>query len=211
MASLIAFGCFYNRVTALLACPPEVGFERFSESILGRLMALAGPWLLRPRANRKRMASGDRASNQRLPEDAAFRSLAEALEGLPAAVLLCETLESALASPVLPRRTKLLMFAVVARALECSHCQAESRALLADEGLGPEEVDRCVAALGSQSLEPHESSILRWVRGTVHYEPWAIQQRTHELKEEVGEATLLEAVGVAALANGTVRLAMLLE
>jgi hypothetical protein len=53
--------------------------------------------------------------------------------------------------------------------------------------------------------------LLDWVRGTVHYETGPVQEATRALCARIGEAALLEAVGVAALANATVRVATLLE
>jgi hypothetical protein len=45
----------------------------------------------------------------------------------------------------------------------------------------------------------------------VRFQPSEIQKRTRALAEAVGAQAMLEAVGVAALANSAVRLAMLLE
>lgn len=42
-------------------------------------------------------------------------------------------------------------------------------------------------------------------------QPTVIQKHTRQLAARIGDATVLEAIGVAALANGIVRLAMLLE
>ena len=53
--------------------------------------------------------------------------------------------------------------------------------------------------------------LLSWVRDTVHYQTAAIQNQTRALAADIGDAAVLEAIGVAALANATVRLAMLLE
>ena len=49
------------------------------------------------------------------------------------------------------------------------------------------------------------------MRDTVYYQTAAIQNQTRALAADIGSAAVLEAIGVAALANGTVRLAMLLE
>jgi len=49
------------------------------------------------------------------------------------------------------------------------------------------------------------------VRNTVYYQTAMVQQQTAALATEIGDAAILEAIGVAALANATVRLAMLLE
>jgi len=39
MAMLIALGCYYNRIGILIACPPELAFERVANGFLGRLVA----------------------------------------------------------------------------------------------------------------------------------------------------------------------------
>jgi hypothetical protein len=45
----------------------------------------------------------------------------------------------------------------------------------------------------------------------VSYDTASIQRKTRALAASLGDAKLLEAIGVASLANATVRLAMLLE
>ena len=50
-----------------------------------------------------------------------------------------------------------------------------------------------------------------WVRNTVYYQTAVVQKQTAALAADIGDAAILEAIGVAALANATVRLAMLLE
>jgi hypothetical protein len=45
----------------------------------------------------------------------------------------------------------------------------------------------------------------------VYYQTAMVQKQTAALAAEIGDAAILEAIGVAALANATVRLAMLLE
>ena len=68
-----------------------------------------------------------------------------------------------------------------------------------------------MATLRCPRLAPREAGLLAWARDTVYYEPSSIQQKTRALGAELGAAALLEAIGVASLANATVRLAMLLE
>jgi alkylhydroperoxidase family enzyme len=103
------------------------------------------------------------------------------------------------------------MFGVVARMLECRFCLPESRALLRAEGFSNEETDACLDSLSSPRLDDKESAILAWVRESVRYQPSQIQKRTRTLSQVVGTEAMLEAVGVAALANSTVRVAMLLD
>jgi len=81
----------------------------------------------------------------------------------------------------------------------------------ADGRLREAEAQAALSALASPKLDAAEAAILSWVRETVRYTPSQIQKRTRTLSEAIGMEAMLEAVGVAALANATVRLAMLLE
>jgi alkylhydroperoxidase family enzyme len=120
-------------------------------------------------------------------------------------------LDGAFASGVLSRATKALMFAIVARTLECSPCEDGARTLLQAEGYAGEEIDEALAKLGSPRLSAAEAKLLPWVRSTVHYQTGPIQQQTRALAAALGPDATLEAIGVAALANATARLAMLVE
>jgi alkylhydroperoxidase family enzyme len=199
----IANNCFGNRMATFIACPPELGFERFAGSLLGRLM--------RPLLSRKMRASHGAPSAAAPSGDESYSPIIQSLAGLPAAAVLNEALNAAFESPVLPRATKALMFAVVARSLACSFCEGAARRLLLAEGFAADEVDVALATLASPRLDSRDAAILAWTRDTVHYKPATIQPLTRALRAEIGDAALLEAVGVAALANATVRLAMLVE
>jgi alkylhydroperoxidase family enzyme len=201
-AFLIADHCFHNRVATMLACPPVVVYERLGRSLLGRL--------LRPMLARANRQSIPVASDFVAPEGTRFAQITAALSGLPAAYLLHEALTGAFDSPVLSRPLKALMFGVVARMLECAFCEPESRKLLLAEGFDEAEASAGLASLSSPKLSASESAILTWTRETVRYQPSEIQKRTRALAEKVGTEAMLEAVGVAALANSTVRIAMLL-
>ena len=195
--------CFHNRVSTFLAMPPVVAYERIGSSFLGRL--------LRPilaRANRHSIAM---PSDFVARDDAPFAQLTRTLAGLPAAHLLHETLTAAFASPVLSRRVKALMFGVVARMLECNFCLSQSCQMLDEEGFDETETLASLATLASPKLDATESAVLEWVRETVRYHPGQIQKRTRALAERIGAEATLEAVGIAALANATVRVAMLVE
>lgn len=202
-AFMIVDHCFNNRVASFLACPPAVTYERLGRSFLGRLLR---PILVT--ANRRSVPV---PADFVAPEGAPFARVTGALAGLPAAYLLDRTLNGAFESPILSRRIKALMFGVVARILECNFCQPESRKLVQAAGFNEAETDACLASLTSPKLDARESAILAWVRETVRYQPAQIQKRTRALSEAIGVEAMLEAVGVAALANTTVRVAMLLE
>jgi alkylhydroperoxidase family enzyme len=207
IAFSISMACFYNRVSTLLACPPELKFERMAGGPFRWVLALAIPLKKKLAPGRPVKADPDRDSLTAGP----FGEVLAPLAGLRAASVMKAALDGSFESGLLSRRAKALMFAVIARALDCSHCEAEATRLLIEDGLAPAEVESAMATLGSACLAQREAGLLAWARDTVSYEPSSIQQKTRTLGAGLGPAALLEAVGVASLANGTVRLASLLD
>lgn len=210
MAFVIAGACFYNRVTTLIACPPEAKFERMANGPVGRLMGLVMP-LLRRLGVGKSKTRGPASPGDAELAAGKFGLILTPLSGLPAAGVMKSALDGAFASDVIGLTAKALMFGVIARTLGCPHCEGEARRLLEGEGLGSAEIDSALATLQSDRLPASEAGLLSWARDTVYYDTPTIQQKTHGLAAQLGNAALLEAIGVAALANATVRLAMLLE
>jgi hypothetical protein len=134
-----------------------------------------------------------------------------ALDGSPAAHVLRRVVDDAIGSPLLPRRTKLLVLAVVARALGCDHGEAEARAGLAHAGLTPAMVDGVLEHLGGPALDPLERRLVPFARETVPYQkPSALQARLRAVAADLPPAVTLEVVGVVALANAVCRLSVLL-
>ena len=205
MAMMIALGCYYNRIGILIACPPEHAFERVANSFLGRLM---GP-LMRMVMSMRQPAQPTTLDAETLAEGP-FGTIVATLAGLPGATIFKTALDSAFASAVLPRSVKALMFAVVARTLGCCTSEIEARKLLAVD-LSDDEIDSALLTLRSPRLSQRDALLLPWVRNTVYYQTAMVQKQTATLAAEIGDAAILEAIGVAALANATVRLAMLLE
>jgi len=205
----IALGCFYNRVTILLAVPPEQGFEQWVNA-KERWFALAGP-VTRFLAERRRRGKADPAATAEVLAAGAYGPVLRPLAGLPGSWIMKGALDGAFASSVLSRATKALMFAIVARSLDCRTSEAEARRLLAAEGFGEADIEKALAMLASDRLPEAEMRLLPWVRDTVHFQTMQIQGRTREIAPSLGGAAALEAIGVAALANATVRLAMLAE
>ncbi len=208
MAFVVALGCFFNRLSTLIACPPEQQFERLANGPVGRLMGLAAPLM--------RLLPQKKAATLAMPDAATlaagrFGPVVAPLAGLPAAEVMRNALEGAFDSAVLSRPTKALMFAIVARTLTCPHCEREATQLLASEGFGSDDIASALATLQSPRLPAAEQPLLAWTRETVSYETASIQQKTRALGAGMAPAALLEAIGVASLANATVRLAMLLE
>lgn len=210
MAFVISLGCFYNRVSTFIAAPPETGFERLANGPVGRLIGLAVPLLRKLRVG-KPGAPGRAGPAEAALAAGRFGTVLAPLAGLPAAAILKSALDGAFDSEVLDIGTKALMFAVIARTLGCTHCEGEARTLLRDHGFGAAEVDAALATLQSNRLSPQQAGLLSWARDTVYYDTPSIQQQTRALGAALGDTALLEAIGVAALANATVRLAMLRE
>ena len=210
MAFVISIGCFFNRVSTFISCPPEQKFERLANGPVGRLMGLAAP-LMRVFGSGKRRAPSDTPLDEAALAAGRFGAILVPLAGLPAAKVMKSALDGAFESDVLSRTAKALMFAVIARTLSCPHCESGATKLLAGEGMSRAEIESALATFQSDRLRPHESGLLSWARETVYYETSRIQQKTRILAGELGDSAVLEAIGVASLANATVRLAMLLE
>jgi alkylhydroperoxidase family enzyme len=210
IAACVSASCFYNRVITMTACPPQADLEAASRSPLEVLRGIGKAFLQGVAARRqttRRPAPLDAAALSADP----FGAVLQLLAGLPAAAGMKAAVDGAFASPVISRRAKGLIFAVVARALACGPSEAEARRLLALEGLGDADVDAALATLESDHLAFNERGLLAWARNTVHYETPVMQQQTRALAAELGERAVLEAIGTAALANAVVRLASLLE
>ena len=210
MAFAVAICCFYNRVATLIAAPPEAGFERMAEGFMGRLMGLAMP-IMEALGRMRRRDSPQAQPEPPAPANGGFAQVIAPLAQLPSHRVMYSMLHGAFASDVLTVPAKALMFAVVARTFGCALCEQEAVKVLVQEGLGEREIETALATLQWRGLPPQQAGLLAWTRDTVYYETGTIQPLTRQLGAAIGDAALLEAIGVASLANSTVRLAMLAE
>jgi alkylhydroperoxidase family enzyme len=201
IAYAAAFSGFANRIATLFALPSE----RFFTWLEHPVARLVYPLLAR------QMRTRPTKPVPPPPNAGPCAVVVAALGDSPAAPLLRETIDEALASPVLPRRTKLLVLAVVGRALGCDAAEREARRGLVDDGLAAADVDEVLAHLGGRMLDARESVIVPFARETVRYQSVAIQKRTRELADRLNREELIETVGVAALANVVGRLSVLLH
>jgi len=191
---------YYNRLSTLPAIPPH-DFEALPDRWWARLLA--------PLIGRSMRRMVRRGAPESLPPEARagpYAELVAAFDGLPAARALRRLLDDAFASPVLPRRAKALVFAVVARGLACPRSEAEASRLLAAEGVTPAEQDEILAHLASPRLDATEAKLLPLARDTIRYRPAPIQRRSRALLEGIGVAPFVEFVGLSALANAVCRL-----
>ncbi len=204
MSIYIVKYCLSNRMATFISSPPMYEFERLPNSLLGRLLRPLIARKIRPRG-----WSGKKPINEyRGP----FSNVIRALDGIPAAVIFQKGLEGAFSSRVLSTELKVLMFAVVARSLSCEFCHGATYSMAMDMGFTEREFEDALSTLTSPRLNEQEQMILTWTRETIHYQTGPIQKRMRELAQEVDDdVILLEAIGVAALANSMVRLAVLLE
>ena len=202
MAFYIANHCFVNRTATFLSCPLFNKLESLSESFLGKIFR---PFIA------KKIRNTSWNNTEPLPDDISnYSGVIQSLNGLPAASVINDAMVGAFASDVLSRELKVLMFAVVARALECQFCLSESKNMANDLGIDEEEFNNALASLSSHRLNEQEAKLFTWTRETVHFETGDIQRRIRILASEIDNVVLLEAIGVASLANTIVRLAVLL-
>jgi AhpD family alkylhydroperoxidase len=200
LAYKIAGGCFTNRVATFLSLPPDHTPE-----------GIASKWflpLIRPMLRRMLRRTSEPLAP--IPLDGPFANVLEAMGAISVTFVMRKAIDGALASSILPRRAKLLIFAIVARSMACATCEPEATRLLATDGLESADVDRILRNLTGPELTPLETTLVSFARGSVRYEFLEAQDRVRrELVPTLAGPQLIEAVGACALANMVVRLAML--
>lgn len=199
IAFSVACIAFFNRISTIPALPPQ-SWEQ-----------LADRWfmhLLRPmyaRMVRGWRKHGQPASFARRPEGP-FAGLLLQFEGSPIGPVLATVLNDLWASPILSRRSKALMFAVIGHGLGSQGSRDEVARVLEAEGLTPVDAEQILAHLGGPGLDADERALLAFARDTIWYEPIQIQRRARELRERLSTAQFVEALGVVSLANSLCRL-----
>ena len=124
LAFLTASIIYLNRFSTILALPfaplealPDNPIVKLLRPLLGRVL-------------RARRQAGQRENLDSDERSGPFSYLVLSLDGLPAARRLRAVLDLAWASQRIPERTRLLIFAVVARGLGCPLAQAEAQRLI---------------------------------------------------------------------------------
>jgi alkylhydroperoxidase family enzyme len=205
IAFAVALTDFSNRAHTIPAVPIRP-IERMPDQLHMRL--------LRPLLNRflrRSRYAGRPTPLDRMPSPP-YTRLVQAYAGSPIATAVARTLEGMWASPHLTRRCKLLMLAVVARGLECEACAPEVTEALQREGVTRATLSQVLTHLDAPELDPLERLLVPFARETIWYEPAPMQRRTRLLRERLSGPQLVEAIGVASLANGLCRLgAMVLD
>jgi AhpD family alkylhydroperoxidase len=201
VAVYVTEGSFMNRVATLAALP----FEPLESLTQAPYFRLIRPFIAR----------GLRKPPPRPvpppPNDGPYAGVVTALGDSPWAPVVRATIDDALASPILPLRTKALMMAVVARALDCAWGECEARALLDREGFAAADVDEVLQTLSSPRLDAREAGVVPFARETVRYQAAAVQARMRQVARALSHAETTEVIGVISLANGLCRLSVLVD
>jgi AhpD family alkylhydroperoxidase len=199
IAFSVAFIAFFNRISTIPALPPQ-SWEQLADRWFMRLFRP-----LFARMVRGWRKHGQPASFARPPEGP-FAGLLLQFEGSPIGPVLACALNDLWASPILSRRSKALMFAVIGRGLGCESSGDEIAGVLEAEGLTAADAEQILAHLGGPGMGAEEIALLAFARDTIWYEPIQIQRRARELLERLSAAQFVEALGVVALANSLCRL-----
>jgi alkylhydroperoxidase family enzyme len=199
LAFVVAHADFGNRAHTITAIPPRA-MERMPDQLHIRLF--------RPLIKRILLSHFYRGRATPLAHVPSYpySRLVQAYAGSPIAPTLGRTLNEMWASPHLTPRCKLLIFAVVARGLACEVCALEIGESLQREGLKEAALSQVLAHLDAPELDPIERLLVPFARETIWYEPAAVQRRARGLADRLSTPQLLEAIGVAALANGLCRM-----
>ncbi|MBI5610282.1 MAG: hypothetical protein HY902_15500 [Deltaproteobacteria bacterium] len=202
---LVSLEAITSRLATPLALAP-VELEAWRKTWWGRLFRPVLAFATR-RAQRQHRLKSLTTAEAAGP----FAELLQCLAPSPSARLLRRAIDECLASPLCPLRTKVLAMAVVARAAGCSYTEKTARSLCHRAGLDPALLDEVLAHLGSASLSAFEGRAVRYARRSFRYEVTQIQEIARELAQDVEPAVLVDFIGAVALANGLVRLSILLE
>lgn len=208
VAELAAFTAMWltaTRITTLFAIPPAADhaptnwWMRLTRPIVARTLRRQG-----------------REFPSAVPDPAkritAFDPLIATLGALPAGASLRKILDEAFGDGPLPRRTRLIVGAVIGRALGCDITLQLLQSLLAADGVEPPAVEAMLARLDADWLDEREHLLLRAARDTVHiHQPLTVQRRMSEVRERLAPAEFIDFVGVASVANGLARLGVLLQ
>jgi alkylhydroperoxidase family enzyme len=193
---------YSNRVGTLLATH-ESPMERIAARPVVRLLRPLVAWRMRRSMPKPREVGSSIAGPA--------ARLVAALEGSPCAGTFSHILQDAWSSPVLPRRTKALVLAVIGRALGCSVAADDVKHALAEGGLDEADLENVLAHLHSPKLTPLEAALVPFARETVRYKPATLRAAFRSVARQATHAEALEAVGITALANAVCRMSVLVS
>jgi uncharacterized peroxidase-related enzyme len=203
VAFVVASTTFLNRVNSIAASP-----VRFWEQLPERWWVRAlGPLrgILLERIRRR-----GRARAQAVESESPYRSLFRAYAGSPIGSRLNRTVDAMWASPLLPRRSKALMIAMIGRSLGCELSARAARRVLGEEGMLSTDIEQVLAHAGGPQISEQETLLANFARDSVWYDIAHIQRRSRELHGQLSVPAFVETLGVVSLANAICRLATML-
>ncbi len=160
---------------------------------------------------RRRMRRRAVASTTVHDPEAPYAAVCAGLFGLPCYAVLRRTIDSVLTASALSLQLKLLVMAVIARALDCAWAQREVASLMQEHAVDAALSESAMTHLHSDVLTERENLSLRYARESVRYTPAAIQRYSRDIRRSFGETELIELIGVIALANAICRVSVLVE
>jgi alkylhydroperoxidase family enzyme len=204
LAMLAALNVFYNRLSTMAALPPETvaGMaDRWSVRLLRPLIAV---YL------RRRLGAHP---NHLRPEQrqGPFAAFVNALDGLPVAPRLRTVIDESWSSAGLSRRTKGLIFAVVARGLGCARSEHEALRLLRAEGVAQADLDQALAHLDGPSLDARERAAASLARESIWYRPAHIQRHAAGIRSLFTAEEFVDLLGTVSAANLVCRLGVAVD
>jgi AhpD family alkylhydroperoxidase len=194
-----------NRCSTFLALDPEP-YEALPDRWYVRLMRPALGFALRVKTRRGEPAAFSVAERQ-----GPFARIVNGFDGLPLGRSLRTILDEAWNFDGIPRRTKALVAAVIARGLGDDIVLSEARALALENGVGDEDFAGALAHFSADGLREKEKIAIEFARDTIWYVPARIQRRTRACMEHFDIEALLDLVGFASLANLLARLGVFAE
>ena len=106
---------------------------------------------------------------------------------------------------------KALIFAVVARGLDCQACEAGASEALGREGWTDSEIQHVLTYLTSPKLDSFEHRVLGFARETVRYQTRRLQEVAQTFATGLKREVVLEVIGLVCYANALARMSILLH
>lgn len=203
IAVCASWWCFGNRLATLMAVPPDA-MEMLIERPLFKVIRPFVAWSMRRKPHPKPIKLER--------NEGPYAKVIAALGDSPSATALRQIVDEAFASPVLPRKTKAVVCAVIGKALGCATAEAEARGVLAGEGWSDADVLAMLTNLAHPKLDARDALLVPFARETVRYQPpVTIQLRMREVTRGMTREETVELAGIIGLANMLARLSVLLD
>jgi len=189
-----------NRYATFLALDPKP-YEALPDRWYVRLLRPALGVVLRLKTRRGEPTPFSAAERQ-----GPFARIVNGFDGLPLGWSLRTILDEAWDFDAIPRRTKALVAAVIARGLGDRLVLSEARALAHANGVDAKDFDDALAHFTAAGLVEKEKMAIEFACETIWYKPAPMQRRTRTFVDHFETAELLDLVGFASFANLIARL-----